>query len=116
MKDIINLSKKNVQKVVQKYIERPLLVNNRKFDIRQWVLVTSWEPLDAFVFETAYLKFCSCDYSLDEFSDVYRHLSNYSINKKNQDNAEGGHELIMSAEEFEEYQGESFSWNRDLLP
>lgn len=89
--DIINTFSKKAPapKIVQKYIERPLLLKNidgakdlRKFDIRQWVLLTSIEPLHVYVYKKAYLRICGSHYDIDQFDDPIRHLSNYSIQKK----------------------------------
>jgi hypothetical protein len=70
-------------------------------------LVTSWEPLDVYVFDSAYIRLCSNNYSLSDLSDVYKHLSNYSINKKNDGKDVHCEEtefnsLVMSSEEFQQ--------------
>ena len=34
--------------VIQKYIENPMLIMNRKFDIRVWVVIPTWNPHQKF--------------------------------------------------------------------
>ena len=48
------------------------------------MLVTNFEPLCIHVFSSAYLRICSAEFSLQDYADVYRHVSNYSIQKRNQ--------------------------------
>jgi hypothetical protein len=69
-------------KIVQKYIEHPLLLDcKRKFDLRQWVLVTSFYPLKAYAFKYCYARFSSIKYSNDKYENIQKHLTNYSQNK-----------------------------------
>jgi hypothetical protein len=53
--------------VIQKYIERPILINKRKFDIRVWVLVT--HDLKIYFFKEGYLR-TSCEAFSLESEDV----------------------------------------------
>ncbi len=57
-------------KIVQKYIETPSLIQNRKFDIRQWVFVSSFDPLEVFIYKRAYLRICSKDFDLAQYEDI----------------------------------------------
>ena len=68
--------------VVQKYIERPLLVRDRrKFDIRQWVLLTSIHPLVVFGFSDFYLRLSTAQYTVSDISSRQVHLCNHSVQR-----------------------------------
>jgi len=68
--------------ICQKYIERPLLIGRYKFDIRQWVLVKSWNPLTVYMWREPYIRFAAEPYDdlLDDNSS-FIHLVNNSIVK-----------------------------------
>lgn len=49
----------------------------RKFDVRQWVLVTG-APLAAWFYATCYLRFCAAPWSLADLG-AFGHLSNNCV-------------------------------------
>ena len=71
-------------RVVQKYVETPLLlplsIGLCKFDIRIWVLVTSFDPLSIYFYNSCYCRLCQEPYSLDNLNSAV-HLANYSVQK-----------------------------------
>eukprot|EP00434_Breviolum_minutum_P020007 symbB.v1.2.017649.t1/scaffold1373.1/size231899/14 len=82
LKDVADLPLNEVS-VVSQYVHNPLLIQGLKFDLRVYVLVTSYEPLRAYVYREGLVRFACRPYSKDpeHLSDAYRHLTNYSINK-----------------------------------
>lgn len=72
--------------VVCQYIMNPLLINGHKFDLRIYVCVTSFEPLRIYVYKEGLARFATEQYSnnLTKGNNKYAHLTNYSINKKNE--------------------------------
>jgi hypothetical protein len=67
--------------VVQKYLDRPLLVDGHKFDLRLYVLVTSFAPVEAFLYSEGFARFSSERYSLADARNLRVHLTNYSVQK-----------------------------------
>ena len=64
--------------ILQKYIEKPLLYNGRKFDTRFWILLT--HKMEIYLFKEGHLKATSFNFSLEN-TDLYVHLTNYSVQK-----------------------------------
>lgn len=67
--------------ILQKYIENPLIVNKRKFDLRIWVLVTDVNPLTIWFWKKPYVRFPAADYNADNLNDRFIHLTNNSVAK-----------------------------------
>ena len=69
--------------VVSYYIDKPLLINNLKFDLRVYVAITCINPLRIYVYEDGLARFATEPYSLDSIKgNRFGHLTNYSVNKE----------------------------------
>lgn len=73
------------QLVVSQYVDNPLLINGFKFDLRIYVGITSVYPLRLYIYEEGLARFATETYSNDLTGEkrAFRHLTNYSVNKKN---------------------------------
>jgi tubulin polyglutamylase TTLL5 len=71
--------------IVQKYITDPLLLDGYKFDMRIYVLVTSFHPLEAFLYREGFARLSTEKFSLEPSSikNTFVHLTNFAINKNN---------------------------------
>lgn len=63
----------DLQWIVQKYIERPLLYKKRKFDIRVLALATN--EMELYYYNVGYMRTSSDEYSLDN-KNKFVHLTN----------------------------------------
>ena len=70
--------------VVQIYIDKPLLMEKMKFDLRLYVLVLGTDPLRIFLSKEGLARLSTKNYEEvndENFDDMLMHLTNYSINK-----------------------------------
>ncbi|CAD7969862.1 unnamed protein product [Amoebophrya sp. A25] len=69
--------------IISRYIDNPLLIGGKKFDLRVYVLVTSFRPIRTYIYDEGFCRFCNVQYSTDvtELDNVFVHLTNVAIQK-----------------------------------
>ena len=70
--------------VCQRYIDNPMLVCGRKFDLRIYALCLSYVPLKVYLYRDGFTRFSNTRFSMskDDLSNNYIHLTNHSIQKQ----------------------------------
>ena len=93
--------------VVSQYVSSPHLIHGFKYDLRIYALVTGFDPLKVYLFKEGLVRFATVKYTNSQKATDKRfiHLTNYSINKKNEDyvknNGENGGKDATANEEEE---------------
>lgn len=107
--------------IIQKYIEKPLLIYKRKFDIRVWVLVSNTGK--CYFFKEGYLRTSGSEFYLDSNNadDQYVHLTNNAIQKHSKTYGEFEDGNQMSFKQFQayidtHYADSGINFYRDCIP
>jgi hypothetical protein len=76
---------------VAQLLVNPFLLNDRKFDFRFFLLISSLEPFSAFIYKEGIARFCTQPYIVPTKSNLdhpFSHLTNTAINKQTEANPE----------------------------
>ena len=65
--------------IVQEYVEKPLLLDGYKFDLRIYVLVTSCDPLRIFLFNDGLVRMSTEKYLPPSENNVVSAKDNYKL-------------------------------------
>lgn len=74
-------------KIVQKYVDRPVLFHRNdvggkvKFDVRYVILLKSVAPLDAYIYRNFFLRFANTAWTLADFDNYEKHFTVMNYNE-----------------------------------
>mmetsp|Transcript_9993 Transcript_9993/g.18181 ORF Transcript_9993/g.18181 Transcript_9993/m.18181 type:complete len:442 (-) Transcript_9993:47-1372(-) len=81
MNDPNDVKEKAENYVVQQYIHNPLLIGGRKFDIRLYVLVKSYNPLVVYIYRDGFARFSVVRYDMNNINNTFVHVTNVAVQK-----------------------------------
>lgn len=102
------------------YIDRPMLYNNRKFDIRHYMLITNiYGVTRAYWYAQGYIRTSSYEFNINNFEPEI-HLTNDAVQKKYPDYGKYESYNKISYEQFQRYldsnySGKKYDFKKDIL-
>ncbi|OXB78178.1 UNVERIFIED_CONTAM: hypothetical protein H355_007320 [Colinus virginianus] len=93
-------------RIVQRYIDQPLLLEGKKFDVRSYLLIACTAPYVLF-FAQGYVRLTCSNYDATS-DDLTVHLTNQHMQKKNSLYSQLKDETVWRMEHFNSYINEKF--------
>jgi tubulin polyglutamylase TTLL1 len=99
--------------VVSKYIQNPLLIGGKKFDLRLYVCVRSYRPLQAYKSSLCFARFCNYKYTEDEddLDNAFVHLTNVAV-QKHSDSYNENHGSKWPLDSLKFYLKTNYGWEK----
>lgn len=121
IRSIVNEKSSTHTSIIQKYIDRPLLINKRKFDIRCFALLTSINSnLQGYFYTEGYIRTSSKEFSIKNLDNKFIHLTNDAIQKYSEDYGKFESANKMSYSDLQNYlnanyQKQKINFEKDIL-
>lgn len=90
-----------MNRIVQRYITNPLLLDGRKFDVRAYMLVASTVPF-LILYHKGYVRLCCNKYDPED-SNLTTHLTNQFVQKKDPSYKDLKENTAWSMDKFNDY-------------
>lgn len=96
--------------IIQEYMVNPLLLENRKFAVRVYMLVARTKPFLSFHYNFGYVKRCGEFYDENKFQreDLFRHITEQEFQKKQEDFSHSAAAQLLSIESLDKYLHENY--------
>ncbi|XP_030843027.1 probable beta-tubulin polyglutamylase [Strongylocentrotus purpuratus] len=100
------------QRLIQRYIPNPLLLKNKKFDVRAYMLIACTNPYIV-LYHNGYLRLSCEDYD-PESTDISTHLTNQFVQKKNPNYQDIKEDTVWSMDAFSDHVNQHLAEDKGL--
>jgi hypothetical protein len=116
LKELIKKSREenSIPDLISRYLDKPHLINKKKYDLRIYVLVASFSPLRIYLYYNGLVRFATEEYQQGNYDNIYIHITNYSINKNNinyKSNEKSNNDIENKEENLDNEEDDSSKWS-----